>query len=371
LSDLIHIVCLDAPAPPNYGGAIDMYYKIISLSAAGKRIILHYFDYNPGRNAAGLEKYCAAIYTYKRKGFMASVSWREPYIVRSRVNQILIDRLNEDNHPILLEGIHCTGILPGLKNRERVIVRMHNEEASYYRRLAGAEQNPIRRSYLLFEAFLLKKYYRRLPRQIKLACLSQTDITVLKERYGLLRSTFIPCFIPWQSVEGIQGKGNYCLYHGNMKVAENEAAALWLVKHVFARMTTPFVIAGTGISTRLSSAVKNYRHISIVNNPSITEIDELIREAHINVLPSLNSTGVKLKVLHAVCTGRFCLVNRKAVAGSGIATGVMVAESPEDYIRLITELSGLPFSAEDKKNRQEILSVYDNFRNAEMLSAIW
>ena len=48
----LHIICLDAPSPPNYGGAIDMYYKIRALALAGTRIILHYFAYREGRGNA-------------------------------------------------------------------------------------------------------------------------------------------------------------------------------------------------------------------------------------------------------------------------------------------------------------------------------
>ena len=31
----LYIVCLDAPAPADYGGAIDMYYKIEALAQKG------------------------------------------------------------------------------------------------------------------------------------------------------------------------------------------------------------------------------------------------------------------------------------------------------------------------------------------------
>ena len=45
MNEPIHIVCLDAPAPPDYGGAIDMYYTIIALAKTGRKPILHYFEY--------------------------------------------------------------------------------------------------------------------------------------------------------------------------------------------------------------------------------------------------------------------------------------------------------------------------------------
>ena len=117
MSNYLHIVCLDAPSPPNYGGAIDMYYKITALAALGKKIILHYFDYKENRNAASLKDCCVEVHAYPRKGFINSFSL--PYIISSRINRSLINRLNRDRFPVLLEGLHCSGIIPYLNDNSR------------------------------------------------------------------------------------------------------------------------------------------------------------------------------------------------------------------------------------------------------------
>ncbi len=175
LNRYLHIVCLDAPAPPDYGGAIDMYYKIKALSEIGKRIILHYFNYNNSRSTEGLEEFCEAIYTYKRKNLSKSLPLTQPHIVQSRMAKDLIVRLNKDDYPILLEGLHCSGILPYLKNNSRAVIRMHNEEASYYHHLAKTERSFFKKNYFQQESRLLKKYQSGLNKNIKLACLSETD----------------------------------------------------------------------------------------------------------------------------------------------------------------------------------------------------
>ena len=122
MNDFVHIVCLDAPAPPDYGGAIDMYYKITSLAATGKKVILHYFNYNPQRNVGDLKNYCHSIYSYSRKKAIQSLSTLQPYIVTSRINQKLIERLNKDQYPVILEGIHCSGIIPYLKKYRKIFL---------------------------------------------------------------------------------------------------------------------------------------------------------------------------------------------------------------------------------------------------------
>ena len=41
----INFISLDIPEPPNYGGAIDIYYKIKALLKLDCKIILHCFQF--------------------------------------------------------------------------------------------------------------------------------------------------------------------------------------------------------------------------------------------------------------------------------------------------------------------------------------
>jgi hypothetical protein len=370
LSNYLHIVCLDSPAPPNYGGAIDMYYKITSLATLGKKIILHYYDYNKNRQTESIKSYCIEINAYHRKSLIRSFSITQPYIVKSRINKSLVDRLNQDSYPILLEGIHCTGIIPHINNTQRIVVRMHNEEAEYYLKLAGVERNVFKRLYFKLESTLLKKYYKKLNKNLVFACLSYTDIKALKSQYDFNNLNFIPCFIPWQEIKIKDGLGNYCLYHGNMSVSENEATAEWLIKHIFSRTDIPFIVAGKGISKRLYAASHAYKNIELINDPTIGDLDNLILNAQINILPSVNNTGVKLKLLHALYEGRFCITNDNGVKGSGVKAGIHIANNDAEYLDLIPQLFKKEFGPEDKEKRKELLALYNNENNAKKLNEL-
>jgi hypothetical protein len=370
LSEFIHIVCLDGPSPPDYGGAMDMYYKIVALSGLGKKIILHFYDYNQNRNANGLERYCTEIHEYERKPFFRSASTL-PYIVRSRINRELIDRLNKDQHPVLLEGLHCSGIIPYLNDKNRAVIRMHNEESVYYKKLADAEKNMIRRSYYELESRLLKRYYKRLDKDVRLACLSQADLDALKQDYHFTNAKYIPSFLPWQKIRSKEGKGVYCLYHGNLSVSENEAAANWLIDHVFNKTDMNLVIAGKDISKPLAEKAKSHRYLKLVNSPSEEEMTDLIQNAQLNILPSMNNTGVKFKILHALFEGRFCITNSNGIQGIDSNAGIHIADTADEFIRITRELCQQPFSLDQIKNRQQLLTEYDNSKNAARLNAIW
>jgi hypothetical protein len=67
LNRQLHIVCLDVPWPPDYGGAIDMLNRIRELQKAGILIHLHYFSYNERGMPNELNQFCESIHVYERK----------------------------------------------------------------------------------------------------------------------------------------------------------------------------------------------------------------------------------------------------------------------------------------------------------------
>lgn len=348
-----------------------MYYKIKALGEAGKKIILHYYAYHPGRHTAGLEPYCQAIYSYKRKSYINSLSPSSPFIIQSRINKQLVDRLNADDHPVLLEGIHCAGLIYLVKNKKRIILRMHNEEAAYYKHLAENERSFLKKIYYRIESRLLDRFQNKFDKNIKLACLSDSDIVVLKDRYQFRNLFFLPCFLPWQKQKSLTGTGEYCLYHGNLAVSENKEAALWLVNNVFSRINVPFVIAGKAIPASITANAKKFPNIKLVYDPPIDEISALVRDAHIHVLPSMNRTGVKLKLLNALLNGRFCVTNQNGIAGSRLTNGVVVAEESSQWQAAILSLMQKEFTEQDMLERASVLAIYNNQQNALALSEQW
>ena len=132
----LHIVSFNVPWPADYGGVIDVYYRIVALSKAGVKIHLHCYTY--GREEAEeLEQWCEEVCYYPREtGLRHQLEWR-PYIVASRCSKALLHRLQQDDLPILLEGLHNCLLLERLAGKgRRITVRAHNVEHYYYTSLA-------------------------------------------------------------------------------------------------------------------------------------------------------------------------------------------------------------------------------------------
>ena len=239
----LHIVSYDVPYPPDYGGAIDLFYKIKSLSEAGCEIYLHCYEYGRGHTSE-LEKYCKAVWFYPRKTGWKGISLSLPYIVYSRRDKALLQRLQEIDAPILFEGIHTTLYLshPSLKTRYKA-VRTHNIEYQYYLQLSQKKNSFFAKTYLKIETALIRKYERKLYDANAFFELSLSDRDYFKEQYPTAQHTFLAPFHPYDEVSSLPGTGTYCLYHGNLSHPENREAVLFLLNEVFAGTDIPIVIA--------------------------------------------------------------------------------------------------------------------------------
>lgn len=359
------------PYPPDYGGVFDLFYKIKALHELGIKIHLHCFEYGRGKQPE-LKKYCQEVHYYQREKLIGGIPLRLPYIVSSRINPLLIKNILKDHYPVLLEGIHCTYYLyHGELNSRKVLVRLHNVEFEYYHQLAKSTNNFYKKIYYTLESRLLKKYERIIARKAKLLAVNGKDKKTYQKIFAAEDVKFLPVFLPFNEITSETGNGNFCLYHGNLSVAENEKAALWLLQNIFNRLEIPFIIAGKNPSSFLKNEIEKNKNVGLIENPSQGKMQELIKDAHIHLLPSFNSTGIKIKLLNALFNGRFIITNAASVEGTGLESLCELTEAPSDYAKKIPELFEISFAENEIIKRKEILkTMYDNEKNARELISL-
>jgi glycosyltransferase involved in cell wall biosynthesis len=350
----LHIVCLDVPYPPDYGGTIEMFHKIRALHTAGVLIHLHVFEYGRGVQPI-LESFCASVHYYRRMEGHKGLSMKLPYIVTSRANPELLERLSQDHYPILFEGVHTTYFLHNgaLKGRT-CFVRLHNLEHEYYSMLARSTRSPLKAFYYLFESRLLKKYEAELNGKAVLLTLTDQESASYKVCCpdSDIRSLSPFTGIDYTDIE--TGVGNFCLYHGNLSVAENEKAAIWLLKNVFRKLKIPLVIAGRKPSPYLVRLAHKWTHTCIVANPSDKELNDLIRKAQVHVLPSFSRTGIKFKLLNAAFRGKHIVCTEAMVGGTGLESACHIASSAEAFGSIVMQLFRKPFDEEEVHLREHL-----------------
>jgi hypothetical protein len=359
----IHIICFDVPYPPDYGGAVDMFYKINALYKAGVKIHLHCFSY--GRKESEiLNSLCETVTYYKRSFSISRFLSFLPFIVVSRKNNNLLMQLKQDEFPVLMEGIHTTLYVDELIGR-KIIVRSHNLEHDYYGHLSINEKNIFRKLFFYIESVKLKNYERVL-KKTEVASISRSDTEYIKSKYG--KAFYLPAFHSFEEVKCEPGSGDYALYHGNLSVNENDKAAIYLVKEVFSKIDYPLIIAGNKASGNLRKLIAENKNIQLSENNDINSLELLIKNAHINILPSFQATGIKLKLINALFVGRHCIVNSPMVKDTGLEHYCIVADSSEAIINAVKELIGVPFSFEQSELRKELLmKEFNNAANVSLL----
>jgi hypothetical protein len=346
----LHIICATVPWPADNSIAIDIFYKIEALYQAGIKIHLHYFHTKPDCHPTELNKYCESIHSYqlcKLKNGLPDKNCD----VYNKMGAIL----NTDNYPVLFEGLNSTGILQQIINPERkIIVRMHNDECRHSDQLKKISESFFGKIRLKSHSSAIKKYEDDLPHDCLYAFSNADNAIYSKEDHGLVNAEYLPVFSPFKNVTGKTGVGNFCLYHGDLSDPCNEKAVLWLLSKVFKDIQTPLVIAGKNPGRQISKQAELYSHTCLIVNPSDSEMEDLISKAHINVLPSFTYKKPELKLIHALLSGRHCVVNDTAIAGTNFEAACHVGKTASALKSIIVQLYHRPFEEEEIELRKKI-----------------
>ena len=365
----LNIIALDVPYPADYGGVYDLFYKLPALQQQGVKIHLHCF-YKNRLPQPELNKYCEEVFYYPRNISHKEFASNLPYIVSSRINEELHQRLLENDYPVLMEGIHCTYITIDARfsNRKK-FVRIHNVEHKYYQQLARFSHNIKDKIYYWLEAKKLLQYEKLLAKNATAYwAVAYTDADYYRQQMNCQTVDYLPLFIPQWKADMPEGLGTYCLYHGNLAVEENEYAVKWLLKNIFSGIEIPFVVAGKNPSKKLAALMEKNKLSCLLANPDETQMQDVIAKAHIHVLPSFNNTGIKIKLLNALFNGRHCVVNEPMVKGTSLESLCHVVHTADEFKERLSMLYHQKFTAEEKAFRQQNLyAAFSNEANAKQM----
>ncbi len=363
----LHVICFDIPFPANYGGVIDVFYRIRALYRAGVKVHLHTYQYGGRGHSPELEAICHEVRYYKRRMLRDPFFSKLPYIVNTRDSSELLENLLLDTHPILFEGIHTCYHLnsPELQGRIR-IVRMHNIEHIYYRNLAKIEGNPIKRYFFRKEAARLKAFESQLACASAIAAISPDDVKYLSLRYKNV--FYLPVFHAQDEMQPGSGDVPMAVYHGNLGVGENNEAALFLADKVFRGLNYKLIITGNNPSRELQELCSGLDNVVLKSHVTTEEINSLVRSAKINLLPTFQSTGMKLKLINVLFQAGHVIVNSKMVRNTGMEALCEVANTAKEMQKAVLRLGNSEFRVEMLTRRRAFLmSTFSNEENAQAL----
>lgn len=370
----LHVVSFQVPYPPSYGGIVDVYYKLKALKEAGCTIILHTYKYRM-KEAPQLEEITEKVFYYERFTGVCSLLSFLPYVVYSRRNRLLLERLSEDESPILFEGLYTCYFLNHECLRKRIkLVRTHNVEHDYYRYLGEATASLAKRCYYMSEAWKLHSFEKQLEYADAILAITPADQQYFLKHYPSVPAYWIPCFYNDMLSDCVEKTEPYVLYHGNLSVDENIRAAFFILDNLVPLLDNniKIIFAGKSPVPELIRRADKFPNVKLIANPSDEEMNRLIIRARINLLLTFQQTGIKLKLIHALFKGRgHCLVNSLMLSDEALQPLCEVADEPEELADKIRKLYVTePDASEVEKRSRHLQMIYDNITNARKILSV-
>lgn len=365
----LHIVSFDIPDPPDYGGVVDVFYRIKALADLGVKIHLHCFQYKR-ESSKLLEKICSTVHYYPRKRSAKYVFSKMPFIVESRRNDELLQNLISNPVPILFEGLHSTAYLAEAALKDRLkIVRAHNVEHDYYQNLAKTESKSWKKIFFKQEARKLANYEKVLKLADHILAISSKDEAYFSKKYG--NTIKVNPFHPIAELSLSFYQENYAFYHGNLTVSENTEALRYLIQDVFSKIDVPLVVAGKDAARAVNKIIGKRDNLRVHNNPTDEKMNELGLRAAVHVLPTFQDTGFKIKLLYSLFTAPFVVVNSMMVSGTDLAPFCEIADTPGEMAEMITKLISAKAEKEKLNKRAAFLDAhFSNSRNAQKIKSL-
>lgn len=337
----LQIVSFNNPYPANYGGVIDVFYKIKYLHNRGVELYLHIF-FDDRLDTEALKPYCKKIFVYKRNTSFLKLFSPLPFSVASRTSNQIYNNLNQTEAPILFEGLQTTHVLLKHHFKCKIFIRVHNIEHAYYDGLSRSEKNPIKKLVYRVQANKFKAYEKVLDKSDAILTLSKSELDYFRKMHGS-KVYYLPVFHGNETVREQKGNGKYALYHGDLSTADNIASVIYIIS-LFERLKYPLIIASGVLPQRLKKRIEKHDHINFVKLGNDVQVNELIANAHVNVLYSKQATGTKLKVFYSLYNGRFCIVNNNIVDDQRILQVCEVANTTDQYLERITNVFDTDFN---------------------------
>ncbi|MGV3696155.1 hypothetical protein [Flavobacterium sp.] len=361
----LHIISFDNPFPPDYGGVIDVFFKVKALHGIGFTIYLHCFTEDRIEVSEELRKCTEQVFIYKKDKNPFFLLSKFPIPVVCRFRAQLISNLAKVDAPIFFEGLQSTMILHKASLHNKKFLRLHNIESNFYAGMSKSETNLIKKMLYHFTAKKFVYYEKTLRDFDHVFTLSHYENEFAKTLTD--KVSYVPVFHGNEKNQPLSEYGEFALYHGDLRLADNKKAAKFLIE-VFKEIPDyKLVIASSNGRKLIENRIKNLRNIEFVELENGAHLDKLFSKAHVNVMLSFQKSGTKLKLINALFKSRFCLVNANMIDDVDVLKFCELANSKKDFIAKINSLKKRPFLDSDQR-ALGFANVLSDSKNAKLIA---
>ncbi|WP_162127637.1 glycosyltransferase family protein [Flavobacterium phycosphaerae] len=278
----------------------------------------------------------------------------------------MIQNITAVEAPILFEGLQSTMLLHQMDCRSKKFLRLHNLESNFYAGMYRSETHWVKKMMYYFEIGKYKKYEKQLSHFKHVFTLSVYENEMVKSWADNV--SYVPVFHGNTKINNLSEKGEYALYHGDLRLPDNKKAVQFLIQLFQKIPDYTLLIASSNGKDFVEQQLKNVSNIAFVTIENEQHLELLLAKAHINVLLSFQQSGTKLKLVNSLFKSRFCLINKNMVDDESLVQLCELANTETEFLAKINELKNKPYLENDK--RATVLSeILNDTKNAQKIGS--
>jgi glycosyltransferase involved in cell wall biosynthesis len=338
------------PYPTNFGGAFDIYYKILELHKNNYEITLVVTVNSSVESEyiAKLESIVSKLIIISRIRNIFSFFQLLPYQVSSRKGLKKIN-FDENFEFAIIESEYVGIILKNKKiNKIPYILRLHNNESKYYWELFKSEKKILTSLYYALESLLFYFYSKKIIRHaLKVCCVSSSEAEKISSLFPTKNIKFTPAILDIGQIKSYHNaEKRNVLYVGSLFTPNNIESIHWYINNVHEFLKDidgyHFIVIGSTKNANnkkwLLDLEKNDKNLSVYFD--VDNLDNYYMHASVFVNPVLNGAGVKIKNLNSISKGLPLVTTTKGNDGSGFIDkeDVLIADTPQEFRNCVRKL---------------------------------
>lgn len=379
-------LCKKFPYPLKDGESLAVNYLSKSLVDLGAEIALltmntskHYFEFDHLPEEISHYK---AIYhvpvnnDVNLGGAALNLLHRESYHVTRYINsqfeQKLIEILKQEAYDIIhLETLYVTPYIPVIRkySKAMIVLRSHNVEHEIWQRIADNTSFFLRRWFLNYLTFKLKRFeVRQLSKIDLLLSITRRDLKTFRSLGYLSDALTVP--VGLDTTEYLARDKDLSAHPalgfiGSLDWIPNIEGLVWFLSAVWPQLLQEnpeltFHVAGRN----MPAEIRKRKDPNVTYYGEVEDAKEFINSFPIMVVPLLSGSGMRVKILEGMLLGRIVVTTSLGLEGIDAQdkNQVLIAETAEEFIQKIRFCFDHPVMSQHISHRAQVFIArhYDN-----------
>ncbi len=354
--------CYKPPYPAVDGGTIDMYSIGEGLTNLGHRVkvLTFYSDKNPFQKDLLPQNYSdtfnpQAVYVNLKPNVadaLLNVFLARSYVIQRFVTnpmkKKLIEVLKQDNYDIVqIESINLAPYIPIIRQHSKAKISFHcpNVEHLIWQRLYKNTKHNIFKRWYLKNTAMNMKYYETTHINDFDVVFPKTDVDAQCFKKLGCKKPCIGVPIGFDSIEQlpeVNVQENTLFHIGSMNWFPNIQGIKWFLNEVWQEIqklspSLQLYLAGRNMPPALSNIQMDNVHIV----GEVFDSTTFMLSKQIMVVPLLSGSGIRVKILEAMCLGKPVVAT--SIAAEGIMyedkKNILIANTPKEFALCIKRLT--------------------------------